>query len=98
LTRFNTAASYILRLLVAVHLINLAVLSESPVVNPSSAAHAATALTILFGVVCVLIAVDWTTPKNPSRKYSKLIDSVIAIVFFLSMGALVLYSLSMGTL
>jgi hypothetical protein len=98
LRRLNTAVSYILRLFVVVHLVSLAVLFRTPVSEASSASHWATGLMILFGIICILILVDWATPKNPSRRHSKLVDSVMAIASVLTMGALVLHSLSMGTL
>jgi hypothetical protein len=98
LTLLNTAVSYILRLLVVIHLVSLAVLSRTPVGEPPSASHVTIGLDSLFGIICVLIVVDWATPKNPSRRYSKLVDSVMAMVSVLTMGTLILYGLSMGTL
>jgi prepilin signal peptidase PulO-like enzyme (type II secretory pathway) len=98
LARLNTAISYILRLCVVVQLVSLIVLFRTPVSGDSSASHGATGLMILFGIICILILVDLATPTDPSRRRSKVVDSVMAIASVLTMGALVLYSLSMGTL
>jgi prepilin signal peptidase PulO-like enzyme (type II secretory pathway) len=98
LARLNTAISYILRLCVVVQLVSLIALFRTPVSGDSSASHGATGLMILFGIICILILVDLATPTDPSRRRSKVVDSVMAIASVLTMGALVLYSLSMGTL
>jgi hypothetical protein len=66
--------------------------------NPSSD----TKLTVGFEALMVLVGIsliaDWVTPKDPSRRFSKLIDSLLGIGWLVVMAATTLYGLSMGTL
>jgi hypothetical protein len=95
---FNTVFSYSLRCLVAAHLVCLCILlSLHHPLNPSSATTVSVIFDIAIGLICILLMLDWATKKNPSRGPSKLVDTVLGLVWILLMGAMIIYSLSMGT-
>jgi hypothetical protein len=95
---FNTVFSYSLRCLVVAHLVCLCILlSIHHPVNPSSATTVGVIFDVAMGLICILLVLDWATKKDPSRGRSKLVDTVLGVVWILLMGALVVYSLSMGT-
>ena len=96
---FNTGVSYTLRCVVVVHLASLGMLLRMRgLVQDFSASLIATGLLIGFGIIFALAIIDWATSGDPNRGHSKIIDTVLAIISFLAMGTVVLYSLSMGTL
>ena len=37
-------------------------------------------LDVMIGLTCVFLVLDWATQKDPSRKFSKLVDTVLGIV------------------
>lgn len=92
----NTMVSYSLRSFVALHicLVGLLFLIDKPSNPPSSSVLVLTA-GLVFIVFTLLIA-DWVTRKDQARRFSKLIDSVIAVSWLVGIGAIVLYSLGMG--
>lgn len=96
----NTKSSYALRLLIPLHWIIIAALAT---MKPFGGARVAiTAGVLIFYVpaalICASVLIDWVTPREASRRNAKLIDSSIWILWVLSMGYIVLYSLQMGTL
>ena len=97
----NTVISYALRIVVALHICFFGILyiffnkfSET-VHDPNNfdSAYLSLAATAL---VALLLLVDWFTPKEQSRLFSKLIDSIIGIGWVLTICALTLWPLSMG--
>jgi len=50
----------------------------------------------LVGATAVLLLADWFTRKDPSRRFSKLIDTFAAISWIVIVGVLVIHSLAMG--
>jgi hypothetical protein len=96
----NTKSSYALRLLILLHWITLATLS---LMGPPGGGKPALIIGFLIfyipmALICVSVFIDWVTPREASRRYAKLIDSSIWVLWVFSMGYLVLYSLQMGTL
>lgn len=94
----NTVISYFLRSLIVVQLICFLIASRIPTLNMSSARKVATGMKASSVVIAVLLVLDWITRKDPSRKRSKLVDTMLGVAWILLIGAMVLYSLSMGTL
>jgi|SRR5580700_2132188 hypothetical protein len=94
----NTLASYSFRCLSILSVVSFGLLSKMRPGNPSSDAKHFLALDVVIGLTCVSLVLDWATRKDPSRKLSKLIDTVLGIAWVLLIGAMIIYSLSMGTL
>jgi hypothetical protein len=94
--KFNTLVSYSLRFFICLHVASLAVLSRLKPGNSDSRLEIG--LLAVAGLICALFVLDLATKKDPSRNRSKLVDTALSIMWILLMGALVLYSLSMGTL
>jgi hypothetical protein len=97
-SKVNTVISYSLRSVIAIHASFIGVLfaRQSPS-NPVSS----TIPYLMVGLpifVALLLVADWTTQKDASRRFSKLIDSFLGIAWILAIGAALIYSLSMGTL
>jgi hypothetical protein len=97
----NTAISYALRILVVLHICFLGTTFVffdkifATATNPNNFVltylnFAATAL------VALLLLADWLTHKEKSRRFSKLIDSVIGAGWVLTMCVLTIFSLSMA--
>ena len=95
----NTILSYFLRALVFLHLFCLWLLFKTRYpFNPSSGSSWGLALKIVAGVICIVLVADWFSRKDPSRRFAKLIDSLIGIGWLIAMVELMLYSLGMGTI
>jgi hypothetical protein len=94
----NTTISYSLRFVVVLHagiFVLLFVLQRPQVPGANSALILSAVL--MFIVLALLIA-DWMTRKDETRKFSKLLDSIIGLGWLVTILTLVLRSLSMGTL
>jgi hypothetical protein len=96
--KFNTSVSYAFRSLAILTLAGLGLLSKMRPGNPSSDATHFLVLNFMIGLTCVFLVLDWATQKDPSRRFSKLVDTVLGIGWLLVIGATFTYSLSMGTL
>jgi hypothetical protein len=96
--RVNTALSYLVRSLIFAQLACFWLMSKATRLNMSSVEKLARASQVLSVIIAVLLVLDWATRKDPSRRFSKLIDTVLGIVWLLVVGAIIIYSLSMGTL
>jgi hypothetical protein len=96
--RLNTFVSYAFRSLAILTLASLGFLSKMRPGNPSSDAKHFVVLDVMIGLTCVFLVLDWATRKDPSRRFSKLVDTVLGIGWLLVIGAMIVYSLSMGTL
>jgi hypothetical protein len=94
----NTVISYLVRSLIVVQLTCFLIVSKITTLNMSSAQKLATAMKVSSVVIAVLLVLDWITRKDPSRRRSKLVDTVLGIAWVLLIGAMIVYSLSMGTL
>lgn len=94
----NTFASYVFRAVLGLQLAGLWALSKSNFGNPSIDAKQGFAFEVSSGLLIVLLLFIWTTRKNPARRYAKLVDSILGAGWILLLGALVLRSLSMGTI
>jgi hypothetical protein len=95
--KVNTVISYLARSLIVVQLICFLIVSRITTLNMSSAQKLATAMKVSSVVIAALLVLDWITRKDPSRRYSKLVDTVLGIAWVLLIGAIIVYSLSMGT-
>ncbi len=47
-------------------------------------------------LIAILLIADWSTRKDQSRRYAKILDSAIGIGWLVAIGALVVRSLAMG--
>jgi hypothetical protein len=94
----NTTLSYLLRSLIFLHLFCLWLLFKSRhPFNPSSASRYGLAMEIAAGFICLILLADWFSRKDPTRRFAKLIDSVIGIGWLIAVIELIVYSLSLGT-
>jgi hypothetical protein len=99
MTMSNTIASYSLRSLVFLHLVCLIwLLMRHELLNPSLILEINLAFKIGMVLIFAALVVDWSTPKEPRRKFSKLIDSLLGVGWMVAMGGIIVYSLGMGTL
>jgi hypothetical protein len=96
--RLNTLASYAFRFLLTLTLASFGLLYKMPPRNSSSDSMFSLVFNIMIGLTGILLVLDWVTKKDPSRKFSKLVDTVLGIGLLLAIGAMVIYSLSMGTI
>jgi hypothetical protein len=78
--------------------VSLGLLSKMRPGNPSADAKHFLVLNVMIGLTCISLVLDWATRKDPSRRRSKLIDTVLGVAWILLIGAMIFYSLSMGTL
>ncbi len=94
----NTMISYSLRLVVALHacLLGFLFVFQRPLVPGTNSGLILTA--VLVFVTLTLLIADWATQKEPARRFSKLLDSIVGIGWLLALLVAVLRSLSMGTL
>ena len=94
----NTMISYSLRFIVALHAVVLGLLFifEKPQTRTTTSVLIFT-IVLVFIIPTLLIA-DWATPKVQTRRFPKLVDSIIGIGWLLTIAVAVLRSLSMGTL
>jgi hypothetical protein len=95
---FNTIVSYALRCLVVAHLFCLAILlslhrlrTHHPL-NSSSFSTVGVALYAVLYLIVGLLMLDWATRKDPSRRNSKLVDTVLGMAWVLLIGAMIVYS------
>ena len=96
----NTKSSYALRSLILLHWLTLATLF---LMGPSSGGKPALFIGVLVfylpaALICASVFIDWFTAREASRRNAKLIDSSVWVLWVLSMGYMILYSLQMGTL
>ena len=96
--KLNTILSYAFRSLAILTLASLGLLSKTRPRNPSSDAKHFLVLDVMIGLTGVFLVLDWATRKDPSRRFSKLVDTVLGVAWLLVIGAMFIYSLSMGTL
>ena len=96
--RVNTALSYLVRSLILAQLACFWLVSKATRLNMSSIEKLARASQALSVTIAVLLVLDWATRKDPSRRFSKLVDTVLGIGWLFVVGAVFIYSLSMEIL
>jgi hypothetical protein len=94
----NTTLSYLLRSLIILHLFCLWLLFKTRhAFNPSSASRYGLVLEIAAVLICGVLLADLFSRKDPSRRFAKLIDSVMGIGWLIAIAELIVYSLGLGT-
>jgi len=94
----NTMISYSLRLVVVLHaslFVLLFALQRLPIPGANFALIVTAVLTF---IILMLLMADWMTRKDETRKFSKLLDSIVGLGWLVTILTLILRSLSMGTL
>jgi hypothetical protein len=94
----NTMLSYSLRIVVALHASLLGILFVfEKSTGPATNLVLILTIALVFIILALLVA-DWATRKEQTRRFSKLIDSIVGVGWVLAIIVAVLHSLSMGTL
>jgi len=89
---FNTIVSYALRSLVVAHLLCWALLLSTHHPLSLSVTPVGVALYAVIYLIGALLVLDWATRKDPSRRNSKLVDTVLGMTWVLLIGAMLVYS------
>jgi len=94
----NTKISYSLRLVISMHASLFTLLFIFQRLQAPDGNLILTVTASLGFVTLVLLIADWVTQKDQTRRFSKLVDTVIGLGWLLAVLMAVLWSLSMGTL
>jgi hypothetical protein len=99
LKNLNTVVSYALRSIVGLHAATLGTTELLFVVKKHGLdlPGERSGMLLMAGppaLICVLLLLDWTTRKDPSRRYSRQIDSILGIGWVLAVGSIFVWALS----